>query len=104
MPTRANNAALFRVMPGVYTLRFRAAWSVSVGFGLDKFIVVNSGAALLWRLHHDLDHSRHERVERTTPSNRAGCCIALAACVAYESGCTLIGHEIPERSNPGVIV
>ena len=28
-----------------------------VGFGLDSVIEVASGAALLWRLHHDLDHS-----------------------------------------------
>ena len=43
------------------------AGSVSlVGFGLDSIIEVASGAALLWRLHHDLDRSRRERVERTT--------------------------------------
>ena len=43
------------------------AGSVSlVGFGLDSLIEVTSGAALLWRLHHDLDHSRREQVERTT--------------------------------------
>ena len=37
------------------------AGSVSlVGFGLDSLIEVTSGAALLWRLHHDLDHSRRE--------------------------------------------
>ena len=37
-----------------------------VGFGLDCIIEVASGAALLWRLHHDLDHSHREQVERTT--------------------------------------
>src|ERR1035437_3366277 len=43
------------------------AGSVSlVGFGLDSMIEVTSGAALLWRLHHDLDHSRREQVERIT--------------------------------------
>ncbi len=41
------------------------ARSVSlVGFGLDSLIEVTSGAALLWRLHHDLDLSRREQVER----------------------------------------
>ena len=41
------------------------ARSVSlVGFGLDSLIEVQSGAALLWRLHHDLDLSRREQVER----------------------------------------
>src|SRR5215472_7378343 len=35
------------------------AGSVSlVGFGLDSMIEVASGAALLWRLHYDMDSSR----------------------------------------------
>jgi len=33
-----------------------------------------------------------------------GCFIALAFYIAYESGSSLIGHEIPERSFPGNIV
>ena len=33
-----------------------------------------------------------------------GCFIALAAYIAYESASTLIGHEFPERSIPGIIV
>ena len=37
-----------------------------IGFGLDSLIEVRSGAALLCRLHHDLDHFRRERVERIT--------------------------------------
>jgi hypothetical protein len=46
-----------------------AAASVSlVGFGLDSLIEVSSGAALLWRLHHDLDHARREQVEQTAVS------------------------------------
>ena len=41
------------------------AGSVSlVGFGVDSLIEVTSGAALLWRLQHDLDISRREQVER----------------------------------------
>jgi len=43
------------------------AGSVSlIGFGLDSLIEVTSGAALLWRLRHDLDHSRRKQVERIT--------------------------------------
>jgi hypothetical protein len=43
------------------------AGSVSlIGFGLDSLIEVASGSALLWRLHHDLNPSRRERVEQTT--------------------------------------
>jgi hypothetical protein len=36
------------------------------GFDLECVIEVTSGAAMLWRLHHDLDHSRREQVERIT--------------------------------------
>ena len=81
------------------------AGSVSlIGFGLDSLIEVTSGAALLWRLHHDLDHSRREQVERTTLRIVGGCFIALALYILYESGSTLIRHEAPDRSIPGIIV
>jgi divalent metal cation (Fe/Co/Zn/Cd) transporter len=81
------------------------AGSVSlVGFGLDSVIEVTSGAALLWRLHFDLDHSRRERTERTTLRIVGWCFIALAVYILYESGSTLIRHEAPERSIVGIIV
>src|ERR1035441_2944737 len=75
-----------------------------IGFGLDSLIEVTSGAALLWRLHHDLNPSRREHVERITQKIVGWCFIILAAYIAYESGSTLIGHESPERSIPGIIV
>ena len=75
-----------------------------VGFGLDSVIEVASGAALLWRLHHDLNPSRREQVERTTPRIVGGCFIALAMYLLYESGSTLIRHKPSERSIPGIIV
>ena len=81
------------------------AGSVSlVGFGLDSLIEVTSGAALLWRLHHDLNPSRREQVERTTLRIVGGCFVALALYIAYESGSALIGREVPERSIPGILV
>jgi divalent metal cation (Fe/Co/Zn/Cd) transporter len=81
------------------------AGSVSlVGFGLDSAIEVASGAALLWRLHHDLNSSRREQIERTTLRIVGWCFVALAAYIAYECGSALIRHEAPERSIPGVII
>jgi divalent metal cation (Fe/Co/Zn/Cd) transporter len=81
------------------------AGSVSlVGFGLDSLIEVGSGTALLWRLHHDLNVSRREQIEQTTLRIVGGCFLALAAYVAYESASTLIWHETPERSIPGILV
>jgi len=58
----------------------------------------------LWRLHQDLNESRREQVERTTLRIVGGCFVALAAYILYESGSTLIGHQIPERSIRGIIV
>jgi divalent metal cation (Fe/Co/Zn/Cd) transporter len=81
------------------------AGSVSlVGFGLDSIIEVTSGLALLWRLHHDLNESRRETVERITLRIVGWCFVALATYVAFDSAWTLLQHEKPERSIPGIVV
>lgn len=81
------------------------AGSVSlVGFGLDSLIEVTSGAALLWRLRHDLDVSRREQVERTALRMVGACFIALALYILYESSSMLIRHVPPERSIAGIVV
>ena len=81
------------------------ARSVSlVGFGLDSLIEVTSGVALVWRLHHDLDPPRREQVERTTLRIVGWCFLALALYILYESASTLIRHDAPERSIPGIII
>src|SRR5208283_6046783 len=81
------------------------AGSVSlIGFGLDSLIEVTSGAALLWRFHHDLDPSRREQVERASLRIVGGCFIALALYILFECGSALIGHDAPERSVAGIIV
>jgi hypothetical protein len=48
--------------------------------------------------------SRRERLGRTTLRIMGGGFIALTAYIFYESGSTLIGHEIPLRSIPGIII
>jgi divalent metal cation (Fe/Co/Zn/Cd) transporter len=81
------------------------AGSVSlIGFGLDSLIEVTSGAALLWRLHHDLNESRREAVERITLRIVGWCFVALAAYVAVDSAWTLVQQEKSERSIPGIAV
>ncbi len=81
------------------------AGSVSlVGFGLDSLIEVTSGAGLLWRLRHDLNESRREAVERMTLRIVGWGFVSLAAYVACDSGWTLVQHEKPERSIPGIVV
>ncbi len=81
------------------------ARSVSlVGFGLDSLIEVTSGAALLWRLHHDLDLSRREQVERAALRTVGACFIALALYILYESGSMLIRYVPPKRSIFGIVI
>lgn len=81
------------------------AGSVSlIGFGLDSLIEVTSGVALLWRFHHDLNASRSEQVERISLRIVGWCFILLAVYLLYESGSTLIQHESPKRSIPGICI
>lgn len=81
------------------------AGSISlVGFGIDSFIEVTSGAALLWRMSVDADVHRRERNERLALRIVGLCFIALAAYVAYESMGDLIRRQPPERSIPGIVL
>jgi len=75
-----------------------------VGFGFDSVIEVTSGAALVWRLHSDADESRRERVERITLRIVGGCFLLLATYVSYDSIKSLIRHEEPSASIPGIIL
>ena len=75
-----------------------------VGFGFDSIIEVTSGIALLWRLHADVDERRREKVEVITLRIVGVCFLALAAYIAYDSIKSLIGHEPPEHSIPGIIL
>jgi hypothetical protein len=82
-----------------------AAGSISlIGFGIDSFIEVTSGAAVLWRISVDTDIARRERNERLTLRFVGVCFIVLAAYVAYEAIGHLIRREEPEHSLPGIIL
>ena len=75
-----------------------------VGFGFDSLIEVTSGAALLWRLSIDVNEENRERIEAITLRIVGVCFIALAIYVSYESITSLLRHEPPERSLPGIIL
>jgi divalent metal cation (Fe/Co/Zn/Cd) transporter len=75
-----------------------------VGFGFDSVIEVTSGAALLWRLHMDVNEEKRERIEAITLRIVGGCFIALALYLIYDSATTLISRTPPERSIPGIIL
>ncbi len=81
------------------------AGSISlVGFGMDSFIEVTSGAALLWRMSVDADVDRRERNERLALRIVGLCFLALAAYIAYESIGDLARRQAPEHSIPGIVL
>jgi divalent metal cation (Fe/Co/Zn/Cd) transporter len=87
------------VLAGVF------AASISlVGFGVDSFIEVISGAALLWRLSLDAEMRQRERIEKLTLRIVGVCFLALAAYVGYEAVSTLVGRRAPEHSLPGILL
>src|SRR6266849_1540193 len=78
------------------------AGSISlVGFGVDSFIEVTSGVALLWRMSVDSEARARERIDRAALRVVGGCFIALAVYVAYEAGTDLVGQKAPKRSLAG---
>lgn len=75
-----------------------------VGFGIDSFIEVTSGSALLWRMMIDRDEIKRERYETLSLRIVGGCFLGLSAYIAYESFSDLALRKAPERSIPGVIL
>ena len=81
------------------------AGSISlVGFGMDSFVEVVSGAAVLWRIRVDADVARRELNEKRALKVVGGCFLALAAYIAYESARDLWTKTAPEHSVPGIIL
>ena len=81
------------------------AGSISlVGFGIDSFIEVTSGAALLWRMSVDADVQRREQNERRALKVVGACFLALAVYITYESAIDLWSKKAPEHSIPGIIL
>jgi len=81
------------------------AGSVSlVGFGIDSFIEVTSGSALLWRMSVDADEHRRERNERRALQIVGVCFLCLAAYITYESAADLWSKRGPEHSIPGILL
>ena len=81
------------------------AGSISlVGFGIDSFIEVISGIALLWRMSVDAAAQSRARNERISLRIVGSCFVFLSAFVAYESCSDLITLRAPERSISGIIL
>ena len=81
------------------------AGSISlIGFGLDSFIEVVSGAALLCRVSVDAEVERRELNERRALRIVGICFLLLGLYITYESGADLILRRAPEHSLPGIIL
>src|ERR1017187_10443391 len=75
-----------------------------VGFGLDSLIEVVSGAALLWRLHHDAEEQKRAAAERIALRIVGSCFIVLSLYITYDSLHALISRKAPEHSIAGIAV
>jgi divalent metal cation (Fe/Co/Zn/Cd) transporter len=81
------------------------AGSISlVGFGLDSFIEVVSGTAVLWRMMVDADVERRERNERLSLRMVGACFLTLAGYVSFEATTDLAQRKFPEQSIAGIIL
>ena len=75
-----------------------------VGFGFDSAIEVTSGAALLWRLRRDASERTRERHEAIALRIVGVCFLVLALYVSYDALQSLVSHEAPRRSLPGIVL
>jgi len=81
------------------------AGSISlVGFGIDSFIEVTSGSALLWRMSVDSDVHRRETNEKRALRIVGGCFLLLAAYITYDSISDLWSKRAPEHSIAGIML
>jgi divalent metal cation (Fe/Co/Zn/Cd) transporter len=81
------------------------AGSISlVGFGIDSFIEVTSGATLLWRMSVDADVMGRERNEKRALQIVGVCFLGLASYIVYESVLDLWSRRAPEHSIPGIVL
>ena len=72
-----------------------------IGFGIDSLIETASGVILLWRLW---EGEKGEEREQISLKLVGWSLLALAAYVGFEGTKSLVMHEEPERSFPGIII
>lgn len=102
MSTETQRADLVR--RGRWLEYFTIGYNSLEGLIADSLIEVTSGAALLWRLHADVDEERRERVEAISLRIVGVCFVVLAIYVSYDSVKSLIRREAPEESLIGIVL
>lgn len=75
-----------------------------VGFGADSVIEVVSSVASLFRLHRDADPVRRAHAEGIAVRVVGWSFLLLAFYIVIDAGHSLLVHEVPERSLPGLII
>jgi divalent metal cation (Fe/Co/Zn/Cd) transporter len=75
-----------------------------MAFGIDSFIEVTSGSALLWRLSADSDDQHRQEREVLSQRIVGVCFLGLSVYVTSEAVMSLIHREGPERSILGISV
>jgi divalent metal cation (Fe/Co/Zn/Cd) transporter len=97
---------LWNTLEGIVAIVAGAiAGSISlVGFGIDSFIEVTSGTALLWRMAVDADVEKRERNEKLALRIVGFCFVALAVYVSYESVSDLLRNHAAQHSIPGIVL
>jgi divalent metal cation (Fe/Co/Zn/Cd) transporter len=81
------------------------AGSISLlAFGIDSFIEVTSGGAVLWRMRSDADLRRREKTEAIALRIVGVGFLALAIYVTYEAVADLLARDAPARSIAGIVL
>jgi divalent metal cation (Fe/Co/Zn/Cd) transporter len=75
-----------------------------IGFGVDSFIEMGSGGVLLWRLRSERRGANAADVERRALRLVGVSFLLLAIYVAIDSIKSLVQHQAPEHSVPGICI
>lgn len=81
------------------------AGSVSlIAFGIDSLIEVTSSGAALWRLRQDAELEQREQAERLSLRVIGVCFVGLALYIVVHAGHSLLRHELPDKTIPGIVI
>src|ERR1700757_4229794 len=83
---------------------FKANSLSLTGFGFDSLIEMVSGAALLWRLSHEMDERPRHRAEHISLQVAGTCLLTLGGYLLIEASTNLWNRRSSETSWAGTLV